>query len=217
MMRFPGSGLTGRLAGVAAVVVAAAVLLLVLSVVHVLPTLRNPFTETTTERSGPVVLKSITELSRYEAASGSFQVVVDLTKSTSFLPSFIAGSQTLFVGDGTDIAYVDFAGLKGPDLRVSKNRTAVTVSLPQPQLEPAVLNTKQSYVFAQQQGLVNRLDNFFGGNPNSQQAVYISAQRHIEAAARRSPLLADARQNTQAMLTGMLGALGFQHVTVKWA
>jgi hypothetical protein len=217
MMRIPGSGLTGRLAGVAAVVVAAAVLLLVLSVVHVLPTLRNPFTETTTERSGPVVLKSITELSRYEAASGSFQVVVDLTKSTSFLPSFIAGSQTLFVGDGTDIAYVNFAGLKGPDLRVSRNRTAVTVSLPQPQLEPAVLNTKQSYVFAQQQGLVNRLDNFFGGNPNSQQAVYISAQRHIEAAARRSPLLADARQNTQAMLTGMLGALGFHHVTVKWA
>jgi hypothetical protein len=217
MMRFPGSGLTGRLAGVAAVVVAAAVLLLVLSVVHVLPTLRNPFTETTTERSGPVVLKSITELSRYEAASGSFQVVVDLTKSTSFLPSFIAGSQTLFVGDGTDIAYVDFSGLKGPDLRVTRNRTAVTVSLPQPQLEPAVLNTKQSYVFAQQQGLVNRLDNFFGGNPNSQQAVYISAQRHIRAAAQRSPLLADARQNTQAMLTGMLSALGFRHVTVKWA
>ncbi|MGH3399517.1 MAG: DUF4230 domain-containing protein [Streptosporangiaceae bacterium] len=217
MMRIPGSGLTGRLAGVAAVVVAAAVLLLVLSVVHVLPTLRNPFTETTTERSGPVVLKSITELSRYEAASGSFQVVVDLTKSTSFLPSFIAGSQTLFVGDGTDIAYVDFSGLKGPDLLVSRNRTAVTVSLPQPQLEPAVLNTKQSYVFAQQQGLVNRLDNFFGGNPNSQQAVYISAQRHIEAAARRSPLLANARQNTQAMLTGMLGALGFRHITVKWA
>ncbi len=217
MMRIPGSGLTGRLAAVAAVVVAAAVLLLVLSVVHVLPTLRNPFTETTTERSGPVVLKSITELSRYEAASGSFQVVVDLTKSTSFLPSFIAGSQTLFVGDGTDIAYVDFSGLKGPDLRVSRNRTAVTVSLPQPQLEPAVPNTRQSYVFAQQQGLVNRLDNFFGGNPNSQQAVYISAQRHIEAAARRSPLLADARQNTQAMLTGMLGALGFRHITVKWA
>src|SRR5580692_9689916 len=211
-----GRGWVGRLAALAVAVGAVIVLVLVLSAVRLLPQLRNPFTETTTERSGPVVLKSITELSRYEAASGSFQVVVDLTKSTSFLPSFIAGSQTLFVGDGTDIAYVDFAGLKGPDLRVSKNRTAVTVSLPQPQLDPAVLNTKQSYVFAQQQGLVNRLDNFFGGNPNSQQAVYISDQRHIEAAARRSPLLADARQNTQAMLTGMLGALCFRHITVKW-
>jgi hypothetical protein len=217
MMRTPGSGnVTGRLVAAAAVVVAAAVLLLVLSVVHVLPTLRNPFTTTTTERSSPVVLKSITELSRYEAASGSFQVVVDLTQHTSFLPSFLAGSQTLFVGDGTDIAYVDFSGLKGHDLQVSRDRSSVTVTLPTPQLEPAVLNTRQSYVFASQQGLVNRLDNFFGGNPNSQQAVYISAQQHIEAAARRSPLLTDARQNTSAMLTGMLGALGFDHITVRW-
>jgi hypothetical protein len=189
MVRMSGGGLTVRLIGVAAVVVAAAVLLLVLSVVHVLPTLRNPFKTTTSERTGPVILKSITQLSRYEAASGSFQVVVDLTQHTSFLPSFVAGTQTLFVGDGTDIAYVNFGGLKGQDLKVSDHRHAVTVTLPQPQLEPAELNTKQSYVFAQQQGLVNRLDNFFGGNPNSQQAVYISAQRHIEAAARRSPLL----------------------------
>jgi hypothetical protein len=217
MVSFSGGGWTGRLIGLAAVVVAGAVLLLVLSVVHVLPTLRNPFTTTTSERNGPVVLKSITQLSRYEAASGTFQVVVDLTQHTSFLPSFLAGSQTLFVGDGTDIAYVNFAGLKGQDLQVSDNRHAVTVTLPQPQLEPAELNTKQSYVFAQQSGLVNRLDNFFGGNPNSQQAVYISAQQHIEAAARRSPLLYDARQNTSAMLTGMLGALGFQHITVRWA
>ena len=86
-------------------------LLLVLSVVHVLPKLRNPFTETTTERDGPVVLKSITALSRYEAASGTYQVVVDLTSKTAFLPSFVAGSQTLFIGVGTDIAFVDFARL----------------------------------------------------------------------------------------------------------
>src|SRR5690349_2463696 len=162
MVRIPGSGPTARLAAVAAVVVAVAVLLLVLSVVHVLPRLRNPFTETTTERNGPVILKSITELSRYEAASGSFQVVVDLTKHTSFLPSFLAGSQTLFVGDGTDIAFVDFSGLKGKAIKVSRNRTTVTVSLPRPRLEPAVLNTRQSYVFAEQQGLVDRLASFFG-------------------------------------------------------
>jgi len=217
MMRIPGTGWTGRLAAAAAVVVAVAVLLLVLSVVHVLPRLRNPFTETTTDRTGPVVLKSITELSRYEAASGSFQVVVDLTKHTSFLPSFLAGSQTLFIGEGTDIAFVDFSGLKGKAIKVSRNRTTVTVSLPRPRLEPAVLNTRQSYVFAEQQGLVDRLGSFFGGNPNSQQQVYITAQQHIEAAARRSPLIADAQRNTTAMLTGMLGALGFRHVTVRWS
>src|SRR5882724_3162568 len=169
MARIPGRGLTtGRVAALAAAIVAVAVLLLVLSVVHVLPRLRNPFTETTTERDSPVVLKSITQLSRYEAASGSFQVVVDLTKKTSFLPSFLAGSQTLFIGVGSDIAFVDFAGLKGRAISVSPDRTSVTVTLPRPQLEPAQLNVKQSYVFAEQQGLADRLSGFLGGNPNSQ-------------------------------------------------
>lgn len=217
MVRIPGTGWTGRLAALAAAVVAVAVLLLVLSVVHVLPTLRNPFTETTTERDSPVVLKSITALSRYEAASGSYQVVVDLTRHTAFLPSFLAGSQTLFIGDGTDIAYVDFGGLKGTAIQVSKNRTAVTVTLPQPRLEPAVLNVKQSYIYAEQQGLADRLAGFFGGNPNSQQAVYVAAQRQIQAAAQRGPLITDARKNTSAMLISMLTALGFRHVTVNFA
>ena len=216
MVRIPGNGLTGRLAALAALVVAAAVLLLVLSVVHLLPRLRNPFAETATVRNGPVVLKSITALSRYEAASGSYQVVVDLTRKTSFLPSFLAGSQTLFIGDGTDIAYVDFSRLRGPAIQVSQKRSSVTITPPPPRLEPAVLNVRQSYVFAEQQGLVDRLNSFFGGNPNSQQAVYIDAQRQIQAAAQRGPLLGDARRNTSAMLTGMLSALGFQHVTVKY-
>jgi hypothetical protein len=217
MVRIPGTGWTGRLAALAATVVAVAVLLLVLSVVHVLPRLRNPFTETTTVRSGPVVLKSITALSRFEAASGSFQVVVDLTKKTAFLPSFLAGSQTLFIGQGTDIAYVDFGQLKGPAIQVTPDRTGVTITLPPPRLEPAVLNVKQSYVFAQQQGLADRLGSFFGGNPNSQQAVYIAAQHRIQAAAQRSPLTTDARKNTSAMLSGMLRALGFQRVSVKYS
>jgi hypothetical protein len=198
-------------------VVAVLALLLVLAAVHLLPQLRNPFATTTTITSGPVLLKSITPLSRYEAASGNFQVVVDLSEHTSFIPSFIAGSETLFIGDGAVIAYVDFSKLNSSSITVSQSRSTVTIRLPAAQLEPAVLNVSQSYVFAEQQGLFNRVASFFAGNPNSQQAVYIAAQQHIEAAARRSPLLADARQNTQAMLTGMLGALGFHHITVKWA
>jgi hypothetical protein len=214
--RISGIGLTGRLAALAALAVAVAMLLLVLSVVHALPRLRNPFTETTTERDGPVVLKSITALSRFEAASGSFQVVVDLTRKTAFLPTFLAGSQTLFIGEGTDIAYVDFSRLKGQAIDVSRNRTSVSITLPRPQLEPAVLNVRQSYVFAEQQGLADRIGSFFGGNPNSQQQVYISAQRRVQAAAQRSPLIADAQRNTTAMLNGMLHGLGFRHVTVTY-
>jgi hypothetical protein len=67
----------GSLAGIVGAVAAVLVLIVVLSAIHQLPQLRNPFAETTTVRSQPVILKSVTELSRYEAASGSFEVVVD--------------------------------------------------------------------------------------------------------------------------------------------
>ncbi|MGH3154756.1 MAG: DUF4230 domain-containing protein [Streptosporangiaceae bacterium] len=206
----------GSLAGWVGAIAAVLVLIVVLSAVHLLPQLRNPFAETTTETSQPVLLKSITSLSRYEAASGSFEVVVDLTKRTSLLPSFIEGSETLFIGQGTDIAFIDFAGLKSQAITVNANRTAVTVTLPKAQLEPAVLSTSQSYVYAQQQGLFNRIGNFFSGNPNSQQQVYILAEQKIQTAAQQSPLLPEAEKNTQEMLTGMLTSLGFKHVTVTF-
>jgi hypothetical protein len=206
---------TRWLGGVIGAIAAAGVLIVVLSAVHLLPQLRNPFAETTTDRSQPVLLKSITALSRYEAASGSFQVVVDLSQR-SLLPSFLQGSETLFIGQGTDIAYVDFSELKGRAVKVSADRTSVTVTLPKAQLEPAVLNVQQSYVYAQQQGLFNRIGNFFSGNPNSQQQVYILAQQKIQTAARQSPLVPEAEKNTQQMLQGMLTSLGFQHVTVRF-
>ena len=80
-----------------------------------------------------------------------------------------------------------------------------------------MLNVRQSYVVAQQQGLLNRIGNFFAGNPNSEQQVYILAQQKIEYAARRSALLAQAQHNTVGMLTGMLHSLGFQRVTVTFS
>src|SRR6201982_962041 len=142
-----------RVGGIVAAIVAAIVLIVVLSAVHLLPQLRNPFAETTTVRSQPGILQWIHNASRYEAPSGSCEVVVDLTKRTSLIPSFLAGSETLFIGQGTDIAFVDFATLKNGAIAVNANRTAVTVTLPKPQLEPAVLNVNQSYVYAEQKGL----------------------------------------------------------------
>jgi Protein of unknown function (DUF4230) len=211
-----GSRLAGRVVTALVAVAAILVVIVVLSAVHLLPTLRNPFTQTTTDRSGPAVLKSVTALSRYEAASGSYQVVVDLTKKVSFIPSFLQGSDTLFIGVGSDIAYVDFSQLKGQAIQVSADRSAVTVKLPRAQLEPAVLNVDQSYVYAEQQGLLNRIGNFFSGNPNGQQQVYILAQQKIQTAATQSPLIADAQHNTQDMLTSMLRSLGFTKVTVTF-
>jgi Protein of unknown function (DUF4230) len=200
----------------AVVAVGIALVVVVLSAVHLLPRLKNPFAETTTVRSGPALLKSITALSRYEAASGSFQVVVDLSTKSSLLPSFIEGSQTLFVGSGTDIAFVDFSHLSGKAVVVSRNRRTVTITLPPARLEPAVLNVRRSYAFAEQQGVLNRIGNFFSTNPDSEQRVYQAAQHKIQQAAKSSPLVAQAEKNTTTMLTGLLHSLGFKQVTVTF-
>jgi hypothetical protein len=186
------------------------------SAIHLLPQLRNPFSEQTTERSGPVLLQSIVQLSRYEAAEGNFQVVVDISSSGSILPSFLEGSDTLFIGVGTDNAYVDFSKLKGQDVQISADRLSATLILPPAQLEPAELNVQQSYVFAQQQGLFTRVNSFLGGNPNSQQAVYELAQKQIEGAAAKSQLIQDAERNTTTMLTSLLQSLGFKNIAVKY-
>jgi hypothetical protein len=205
-----------RLLAAAVAIVVLAGVALVLSAVHLLPQLRNPFAETTQERSGPVLLQSIVELSRYEAASGSFQVVVDITTS-SILPSFLAGSDTMFIGIGTDNAFVDFSHLKGNAVQVSDDRQSATITLGHAQLEPATLDVHQSYVYAQQQGLFTRINDFLNGNPNSQQAVYELAQKQIQAAAAKSQLVADAERNTRTMLTSLLQSLGFKNITVNFA
>ena len=207
---------TGSLVALVATVAVLVAGVVVIAAVHLLPHIRNPFAESTTVRSQPTLLKSITSLSRYQAASGSFQVIVDLSRKTPYLPSFLEGSQTLFVGQGTVTAYDDFSRLARGDIQLSPGRTAVTVRLPQPQLEPATLNVRQSYVFAQQQGLLNRIGNLFSGNPGSQQPVYIAAQQKIQTAASHSTLLAQAKTNTRSMLTGMLRSLGFSQVTVTF-
>lgn len=205
-----------RLVAAGVAVVLLAVVVLVASAVHLLPQLRNPFAEKTEERSGPVLLQSIVELSRYEAASGSFQVIVDITTS-SILPSFLVGSDTMFVGVGTDNSYVDFSRLKGDAVKVSDDRLSATITLPHAQLEPANLDVKESYVYAQQQGLFTRVNDFLSGNPNSQQALYELAQKKIGEAAGKSTLVADAERNTKTMLVGLLQSLGFKNITVTYA
>jgi hypothetical protein len=198
-------------------VVALVVLVAVAQRLQLVPNWLNPFAEETKDRTGPVVLKSIRDLSRFEAASGSFQVVVDLERDAKFVPDAVRGKRTLFVGNGSVDAYVDFSRLAKDGVVVNEDRTAVTIRLPRAQLEPTNLDPKNSYVFATQRGIFNRIGDFFSGNPNDQQQLYALAAQKIQAAAQQSGLRERADQNTKLMLENMLKALGFRTVTVTIA
>ncbi len=177
----------------------------------------NPFGETTVDRSQPVLLQSIQNMSRFQAASGNFQVIVDLEKDAAFLPDAIKGSRTLFVGAGSVDAYVDFSAMGKDALTVSPDRTEVTVRLPRAQLEKTNLDNKKSYVYAQERGILDRVQDMLSNSPQNQQELYVLAEQKIAEAAQASDLRARADQNTKLMLEGMLKSLGFKKVTVKFA
>ena len=209
--RRPGFGL------IALILVLLALAYAILQAAHALPHWMNPFGEKTKDRSAPVVLHSIQNLSRYESASGNFQVVVDLEKDAKFLPGSLRGERTVFVGSGSVDSYTDFSHIANGALTVSKDQTTVTVRLPHAQLEKTNLDPKHSYVFAKQRGLFDRFGDFFTSNPNQQQQLYVLASQKIQDAAGSSGLAQRADNNTKQMLVNMLTGLGFKHVTVSFA
>jgi hypothetical protein len=178
--------------------------------------LRDVFGVETKDRSGPALLKSIQDLSRYDAASGNFQVVVDLEKDAKYLPSAIRGTRTLYVGAGTVDSYVDMGKLGDGDVKVDKDRTTATIKLPHAVLGKPALDPDRSYTVSKSRGLLNRLGDLFSDNPNSEQAVQKLAVKHITEAAKDSELTKRAEKNTTSMLDGLLGSLGFKEVTVTY-
>ncbi|MFE9936898.1 DUF4230 domain-containing protein [Streptomyces hirsutus] len=218
-MTTPIGRLPGRVPGWAKVLTAVVVVLAVLFAgirLSVLPGLKDLFGTETHDRSGPALLESIQDISRYDAATGNFQVVVDLEKDTKFLPDAIRGSRTLYVGAGTVDAYVDLGKLGKDDVQVDEDRTSATLRLPHARLGTPALDPERSYAVSKERGLFDRLGDLFSDNPNSEQAVQKLAVRHIGAAAKESELTTRAESNTTGMLEGLLRSLGFTKVDVSY-
>ncbi|ASY35301.1 MULTISPECIES: DUF4230 domain-containing protein [unclassified Streptomyces] len=200
-----------------AALVALVVLFVLLVRFAVIPGLGELFGEETHDRTGPALLKSIKDMSRYEAATGNFQVVVDLEKDTKYLPDALKGKRTLYVGAGTVSAYVELGGLKDDDVRVNDDRTEATLRLPHAVLGKPALDPDRSYAVSKQRGLLDRLGDFFSDNPNDERAVQKLAAQHIGDAAKDSELTGRAEKNTTAMMEGLLHSLGFDTVHVTYA
>ncbi|MCL6671720.1 MULTISPECIES: DUF4230 domain-containing protein [Streptomyces] len=182
----------------------------------VLPGLKDLFGTETHDRTGPTLLQSIQDMSRYDAASGNFQVVVDLEKDTKYLPDAIRGTRVLYVGAGTVDAYVDLGKVGKDDVTVNGDRTSATLRLPHAALGKPALDPDRSYAVSKQRGLLDRLGDLFSDNPNSEQAVQKVAVKHIGDAAKDSGLTKRAESNTTDMLEGLLHSLGFKEVRVSY-
>ncbi|MDP9389495.1 MAG: DUF4230 domain-containing protein [Actinomycetota bacterium] len=215
--RAPAPRRRNRWRAVAAAGVAVVLVLGVGRLTDLLPSLGNPFTTESVDRTQPAVLRALEDLSRYHAATGQFQVIVDLQEDARFLPDFIRGERTLFVASGTVDAWVDFSGLGEGAITVSPDGESVHVSLPSARLSDPRIDPKASRVVSRDRGLLDRLGSVFSDNPTGERQLYLLAERKLAAAAKDGGVTQRAEENTRAMLETMLRALGFSTVGVTFA
>jgi len=180
------------------------------------PSLPNPFASREVDRSQPVLLKSIEDLKVYKAASGNFQVLVDLEQSARGIPLVIKGERTLFVAAGSVDAEVDFSTIDRGAIEVSADGRSARITLPRAHLTRARIDPDRSYVFSRKRGLLDRLGSVLSDNPTSERQLYQLAEDRLEAAAAESGLVQQAERNTRAMLESMLRSLGYREVTVTF-
>jgi Protein of unknown function (DUF4230) len=185
-----------------------------LKAVDLWPKIRNPFATETTDRSSPVLLQSIQDLSRYVAAQGNFQVIVDLQENKRFVPDLIFNDHTLFIGVGSVDAYVDFASLTDGAIVISPDGSSVEITLPAPVLEKPSMDNDESRVYDEDRGLLNIVGDLVGNDPNKRAQLYQLAEAKIAEAAQQSALAERAEINTRAMLESLLHQLGYERVTI---
>ncbi|WP_159803043.1 DUF4230 domain-containing protein [Arthrobacter zhaoguopingii] len=166
----------------------------------------NPFQMSQVDRSQPVLLKSVQDISQYHAAVGNFEVLLDSEDDVALLPGFVAGRRTLFVAAGTVNSHVDLSGLADKDLKLSADGKSVTIRLPEPKLDKPNLDFDRSYIYDQDRGIADRIVDAF--ETPEQTEFYQLAETKMTAAAEESELRKQAAKNTEAMLTGMFGSLG---------
>ena len=184
----------------------------------ILPDFANPFEEETIDRSGPALLRSLQDLEEYRAASGHFEVIVDVERDTRFVPSAIKGERMLFVAVGSVDAGVSFGGLQADAVDVSEDRRAATIELPPAVFHEPQLDLERSYLYDRDRGALDRIGDLLGDGTGDDRELYRLAEERLAAAARDgSGLLARAERNTRTMLTSLLRSLGFERVEIRFA
>jgi len=196
------------------VVIAVALLgLLVVGITSVF----NPFGTDTVDRSAPVVLERIQELEQFVAAEGQFSETIDLAEDAKYLPSFLKGERVVAAVQGNVDASVDFGGLKEGAVRVSDDRRTIRLILPEPELQDAEIEESATKILTRDRGVIDRVEDFFSGNPRNDAQLFVVAEKKVNAAAAKSDLTTTAKDNTERWLRTFLGAAGFGNVEISWS
>ncbi|BAN02392.1 DUF4230 domain-containing protein [Ilumatobacter coccineus] len=173
-----------------------------------------PFTSESKDHSPPVVLTELRDLAEFRAAEADFEVIVDRENDVKWVPGFIAGDRVQYVAVGSVDATVDFAGLTDDSIIFDEDNDQATIILPAPSIGEPVIDFENSGVMNRDRGVLDRLGGVFSDNPTAEESLIVEAQNKMIAGVGESDLLERARENTEKMLTTLLGGVGVDDVEV---
>ena len=199
---------------------AALVVVLVISVgaaqhFSLLPHVGNPVQEKTVDRTGPVMLRSLSDLSDYHASTAEFEVTVDLEKDVKYVPSFIAGEHAIYDAIGSADGIVDLSELDASSVQISADHEVV-VTVPHARVGAVTLDVERSKIVSRDRGLLNRVGSVFNDSPTSEKGAQVAGRNKLRAAAEQSELRERAEKNTRIFLTQLLESAGATKVTVRF-
>ena len=181
-----------------------------------LPSFGNPFSSETVVRDHAAVLDSLEEIAELRAATGEFQVVVDVEDKTRFVPSFVKGERTTFLAQGSVDALVDLGELDDDSFIIAEDGS-VTVVLPPARLADPVIDHEASGVLDRDRGVVDRVGGFFSDEPTSDKDLYQEAGRRLAEAAADSELRTAGEANAADTVEQLLRDAGIEQVRVIFA
>ena len=173
------------------------------------------FAPRTTDRSAPVLVEKLRNLSEFHGASGTFSTTVDLEHTIGVIPRFVAGDRAVYSGVGTVDASVDLRGLATPTTRSADG--ALVVRLPHARLGAVTLDSAKSHVMNRDRGFLDRIGGVFVDSPTSDHALEQASRRRIAAAAAAGPLRHKAEASTARMIERLARATGAGPVEVRFA
>jgi hypothetical protein len=159
---------------------------------------------------------SVQKLGRFVGAQGTYQPVVELDTSLSWLPNFLFQRHTTFIAVGTIDAYVDFSKIDGKGITVDWAQKSATISLPRSVLEKPNLDNTKSHIVGESKGFTQWVHDAFSDDPNREQKFYQLGEDKIRQAALASDLRQRSDDSVRAKLTQLCQLLGFTSVAINF-
>ncbi|MGC2694664.1 MAG: DUF4230 domain-containing protein [Candidatus Angelobacter sp.] len=152
------------------------------------------------------VIERIQRLQRLETVVYNMDKIVTGEKDNPVLPDFLAGDRLLMIVHGQVVAGIDFARLKGGDVRIQGKD--VRIHLPMPQVLITRLDNARTRVYSRNTGILVHVD------PNLETEVRREAEQQLLQEAVVGGIMNNARDNARTTVTSLLLGLGFETVTV---